>query len=449
MGGRSQPRSAPEPRQGGAVPIEVCGLHKRYGAKEAVVGVDLAIEPGRFVVLLGPSGSGKSTLVRCLAGIERVSAGRVRFGGTDVDGPSGYLPPERRDLAMVFQDFALWPHLTAEDNVAFALKRHRVPAERRRATARAMLERVGLAGLAGRYPGELSGGEQQRVALARALVAHPGLLLFDEPLSNLDADLRDRLRVDIGTMVREQGATAVYITHDQAEAFALADLVGVLGAGRLVQLGRPEEIYHRPADAFVARFTGLAGELDGRARRPVADPTATAGDGAADLSACTRSGTTRSDWWEVEVDGARLVGRVIGTPPTPGSRVRLLVRPAALRLRPPAAATSEAADGTAAAGSGGALSGVVREAAFRGWGYEHVVTLAGGEVLTGIAHQHRIAVGAGAQLAVEATGCFVASAAAAGDADDPGSLSASPPADPLARHQVRSSAEERRVPLPL
>jgi ABC-type Fe3+/spermidine/putrescine transport system ATPase subunit len=221
---------------GEPVPIEVRGLHKRYGAKEAVAGVDLTIDPGTFLVLLGPSGSGKSTLVRCLAGIERVSAGRISFGGAEVDGPDRYLPPERRDLAMVFQDFALWPHLTAEDNVAFALKRRRLPSATRRAVARDALRRVGLADLHQRYPGQLSGGEQQRVALARALVARPGLLLFDEPLSNLDADRRERLRVDIGTMVREQGATAVYITHDQAEAFALADTVGVLSAGRLVQL---------------------------------------------------------------------------------------------------------------------------------------------------------------------------------------------------------------------
>ena len=246
------------------VRIEVEALTRTFGHKVAVDAVDLVVDPGTFLVLLGPSGSGKSTLLRCLAGIERATSGSILFGGVEVDGAGGHLPPERRDLAMVFQDYALWPHLTAEHNVGFALKRHHLAAGERRRLARAMLDQVGLAGLYERYPGQLSGGEQQRVALARALVGRPGLLLFDEPLSNLDADRRERLRIDIGAMVRAQGATAVYITHDQSEAFALADVIGVLRAGRLVQIGRPEEIYRNPVDDFVARFTGLAGELRGR-----------------------------------------------------------------------------------------------------------------------------------------------------------------------------------------
>jgi iron(III) transport system ATP-binding protein len=172
--------------------VVVSGLTKRFGAKTAVDGIDLVIEPGTFVVLLGPSGSGKSTLLRCLAGIETPTSGTITFGDQVVDGPGVHLPPERRDLAMVFQDYALWPHLTAEANVAFALQRRKLKAPERRERARSMLEQVGLGELSGRYPGELSGGEQQRVALARALVAEPGLLLFDEPLSNLDADRREQ-----------------------------------------------------------------------------------------------------------------------------------------------------------------------------------------------------------------------------------------------------------------
>jgi len=169
-------------------------------------------------------------------------------------GSGAHLPPEQRDLSMVFQDYALWPHLSARDNVAFALRRRRLSRPECRIRASQMLERVGLGALAGRYPNELSGGEQQRVALARALIADTGLILCDEPLSNLDADLRERMRVEISALVREAGATTVYITHDQAEAFALADQVGVLEAGRLVQAGTPEEIYTRPASPVRGPF---------------------------------------------------------------------------------------------------------------------------------------------------------------------------------------------------
>ncbi len=184
-----------------------------------------------------------------------------------------HVPPDQRDLSMVFQDYALWPHLRAHDNVAFALRRRKLPRAQGRERAAAMLDRVGLGALGQRYPNELSGGEQQRVALARALVADTGLILCDEPLSNLDADLRERMRLEISALVREAGATTVYITHDQAEAFALADRVGVLERGQLVQQGTPEEIYTQPATPFVARFTGLSGELPVRVRGRAADGT--------------------------------------------------------------------------------------------------------------------------------------------------------------------------------
>ncbi len=200
--------------------------------------VSLAVEAGTFVVLLGPSGSGKTTLLRCLAGIEKVSAGQISIGGTTVASARQHVPPDKRNLAMVFQDYALWPHLRVRDNVAFALRRLRLGRPEAQARTQAMLDRVGLGALADRYPNELSGGEQQRVALARALVGGTGLILCDEPLSNLDADLRERMRVEISSLVREAGATAVYITHDQAEAFALADQIGVLQQGSLVQFGR-------------------------------------------------------------------------------------------------------------------------------------------------------------------------------------------------------------------
>ena len=209
--------------------------------------VSLEVPAGSFVVLLGPSGSGKTTLLRLVAGIERVSSGRIVIGERTVADGRSHVASERRGLSMVFQDYALWPHLSVLENVAFALRRHGVATRQRRVQAGDMLDRVGLGLLGDRYPGQLSGGEQQRVALARALVGGVGLILCDEPLSNLDADLRERMRLEIATLVREAGATAVYITHDQSEAFALADRIGVLEHGRLVQVSEPEDVYTHPA----------------------------------------------------------------------------------------------------------------------------------------------------------------------------------------------------------
>ncbi len=362
---------------------------KRFGAKIAVDGVSLFLAAGQFLVLLGPSGSGKSTLLRCLAGIDVPTSGTITFGDTVVDGPGFHLPPDRRGLAMVFQDYALWPHLTAQANVAFALDRTPMAADERRTRARAMMDKVGLPGLGGRYPGQLSGGEQQRVALARALVGRPGLLLFDEPLSNLDADRRERLRVDIGTMVRQQGATAVYITHDQSEAFALADRIGVLQEGRLSQLGTPEEVYFDPADAFVARFTGLAGELRGTVAGTGRLPASPHLNGVAPRNYGSQPlGQTVS----VEVSGVTVTGRVLGSwVPGPGHPARVLVRPRALQLGP----------------DGSGVPGVVREAAFRGWGYEHVIELSGGQVLTGVAAEHRMPFGRPVSVGLAAAGCLV------------------------------------------
>ena len=256
-----------------AEPISVLSLTKTYpgAAVPALKSVSLDVAPGTFLVLLGPSGSGKTTLLRCLAGIERIDSGSLAIGSRVVADGRSHVPPEQRDLSMVFQDYALWPHMTALDNVAFALRRRRLPRAECRVRAASMLDRVGLSEFAKRYPNELSGGQQQRVALARALIADTGLILCDEPLSNLDADLRERMRVEISSLVREAGATTVYITHDQAEAFALADHIGVLEEGVLVQSGSAEDVYHHPATPFVARFTGLAGELPVRVTGPGSD----------------------------------------------------------------------------------------------------------------------------------------------------------------------------------
>ncbi len=244
-----------------AVGISFQGLHKDFGGKVALDDVSLDVEPGTFLVLLGPSGSGKTTLLRCLAGIERPSSGSISIDGREVVGPRTFVHPEKRGLSMVFQDYALWPHLSVRRNVAFPLVNS--PRTKLERTQRVddLLERVGIAHLGERFPNELSGGEQQRVALARALASEVGLILFDEPLSNLDADRREQLRIEIATLTRDAGVTAVYITHDQSEAFALADKVGVLHHGHLVQIDTPEMIYRRPINAFVARFTGIAGEF--------------------------------------------------------------------------------------------------------------------------------------------------------------------------------------------
>ena len=381
--------------------VEVADLTKTFGSKVAVDNVSLKVAPGQFVVLLGPSGSGKTTLLRCVAGIDRPSAGLLRIGGVDVDGPGTHLPPEKRDLAMVFQDYALWPHMTAEQNVSFALRRRRYNADERQSRSLLALAQVGLAGLEGRYPGQLSGGEQQRVALARALVAEPSLLLFDEPLSNLDADRREQLRVDIGAMVRRLGAAAIYITHDQAEAFALADVVGVLDRGRIVQLASPETVYRDPASEFVARFTGLAGELEGVA-------------GEFDGSHLT-----------VDVSGHEIYGRpMLGGPPEPGSPVRVLIRPTAahfggsdspdLNGRALPAVLSNISAPSASNGSeeghippSATLDAVALDSAFRGWGYDHVVELAGGRRLSGIAHSQRLRFESRTQIVLSADGCLV------------------------------------------
>lgn len=241
--------------------VEFTEVRKEFGAKTALNGISLVVEPGTFTVLLGPSGSGKTTLLRCLAGIEMPTSGTITIGDKVVFGPGQFVAPDKRNLSMVFQDYALWPHLTVRKNIAFPLVSSSLAKSDRERRVENLLERVGIAHLAGRYPNELSGGEQQRVALARALSADVGLILFDEPLSNLDADRRDQLRIEIATLTRDAGVTAVYITHDQSEAFALADRVGVLRQGELVQYTRPEKIYRHPKSAFVARFTGISGEF--------------------------------------------------------------------------------------------------------------------------------------------------------------------------------------------
>lgn len=274
---------------------------------------------------------------------------------------------------MVFQDYALWPHLDALTNVAFALRRLSLPKAAVRRRSMEMLERVGLEDMSKRYPNELSGGEQQRVALARALVADMGLVLFDEPLSNLDADLREQLRLEIATLVGDVGTTAVYITHDQKEAFALADQVAVLRSGKVVQIGSPEDIYHRPADCFVARFTGVAGELPAATVRQV--------EGRRIAAAVLPD----------HLGGAEVKVGIPGALPTRSSRI--FVRPAGATIVPPSSAAH--------------LFAEVCDVAFSGRGYEHALAVPGGAFFTGIFSATRFERGTAVGVNLDPEGCLL------------------------------------------
>jgi iron(III) transport system ATP-binding protein len=236
----------------------------RYGSQAALAGVTLDIAPGEVVCLLGPSGCGKTTLLRVASGIERPSAGRVLIDGKEVAGPERFVPPEQRSVGLMFQDFALFPHLSILENVAFGLKA--LPREVARAEALAMLARVGLARYADDYPHILSGGEQQRVALARALVPRPAVMLMDEPFSGLDVQLRDAMQEETLALLRETRATSVIVTHHPEEAMRLGDRVAVMRGGRLVQVGRAEELYRNPADLFIARLFSEINEIPGVVR---------------------------------------------------------------------------------------------------------------------------------------------------------------------------------------
>jgi iron(III) transport system ATP-binding protein len=240
--------------------IRVRDVAKRFGEAVALDGFHLDVHAGHLMTLLGPSGSGKTTALRVIAGFERPDRGSVEIDGETVVDATTYLPPERRRVGMVFQDYALFPHLSVARNVGYGVARP----HRRERVAQA-LAMVGLEDKAHRFPHELSGGEQQRVALARALAPQPGVILLDEPFSNLDASLRDRVRTEVADILRRAGATAVFVTHDQEEALSMSDFVAVVHDGRVVQAARPTDLYHRPVDDWVAGFLGDADFLEGRA----------------------------------------------------------------------------------------------------------------------------------------------------------------------------------------
>jgi len=287
-----------------AVEVRLEDLSRHYGPVVALDHLDLTLAPGELIALLGPSGCGKTTTLRLLAGLEDADTGRITVGGKDVTG----LSAAKRDMGMVFQAYSLFPNMTVRQNVAFGLRVRKISADQRDKRALEMLDLVGLSAQADRYSHQLSGGQQQRVALARALAIEPQVLLLDEPLSALDAKVRAQLRDEIRRIQLEVGITTLFVTHDQEEALAIADRVGVMRDGRLEQLAPPTEVYSRPATSFVAEFVGLSNRLPGEVR-----------DG------------------EVHVRGITLplVERDV-----PGGQVVALVRPEAVSLASDAAAES-------------------------------------------------------------------------------------------------------------
>ena len=292
------------------VEVRLEALERRYGGVTALDGLTLTLGPGELVALLGPSGCGKTTALRLVAGLEEADGGRVVIGGEDVTG----LPANKRNVGMVFQAYSLFPHMVAWENVAFGLQMRKLGVAERKQRALEMLDLVGLAKFANRYANQLSGGQQQRVALARALAIRPQVLLLDEPLSALDAKVRSRLRDEIRRVQLEVGITTLFVTHDQEEALAIADRVGVMQAGHLEQLGSPTEIYSRPATPFVAEFVGLTNRLPGEVkggavevrgtRLPLVQPDAPQGPAIA---------LVRPEAVSLATDGAISDGPLVGT----------------------------------------------------------------------------------------------------------------------------------------
>ena len=250
--------------------IEIQNLFKRFKKVVAINRIQLEVNQGEMLTLLGPSGCGKTTTLRCIAGLETPEEGDIVIDGKPMLS-QGFVPPSKRGIGMVFQNYAVWPHMKLFNNIAYGLKIRKIPKANIKDKVHQVLELVGLSGLEARYPAQLSGGQQQRVALARALVSNPKVLLLDEPLSNLDAKLREGLRFEIKSLVRRMGITSVYVTHDQAEAMVISDRIVVMESGNVVQIGNPQSIYKRPANKFVADFIGTMNFIDGEVVQVIAD----------------------------------------------------------------------------------------------------------------------------------------------------------------------------------
>jgi len=367
--------------------VVLAGVGKTYSATTggagvpAVRSVDLTIAAGEFFVLLGASGSGKTTLLRCIAGLEVITAGEIRIGAMTVASGNKVVPPVRRNIGMVFQDYAIWPHMTVGENVEFALRHARSGSLRGDAAKKRVLEVleiVGLEDLVDRGSTYLSGGQQQRVALARAVVAKPDVLLLDEPLSNLDARLRANMRKELRRITTDLGVTSIYVTHDQIEALVMADRIAVMRQGEVLQIGTPEEIYRRPADLFVGEFVGEANLVAGQVVSNASTPP--------DCEEDQRFVTVETSFGTMTA--------LAGTGATPGERVRLLIRPESLHV---------CHDGSAPLTPGwNAVTGLVRRADFAGAHTELTVDVGGVELRTQAHSFDAVSVGSPVTLTVGA-----------------------------------------------
>jgi len=346
------------------VSVEFRDVVKRYGTATAVAGVSFTVEAGTLVTLLGPSGCGKTTTLRMIAGLELPSAGRILIAGRDVTN----LGATQRDVSMVFQSYALFPHMSVLDNVCYGLRRSGLGRKEAADRARDGLAQVGLTGFEERQPSELSGGQQQRVAVARALVLEPSVLLFDEPLSNLDARLRRQMREEIRELQQRLGLTVVYVTHDQQEAMAVSDRIIVMNAGRIEQQGKPRELYEQPATPFLARFMGESCPARGVVRR--LDPT-----------------HVRVRLGDIEID-------VVDSVAAEGDAT-IAVRPEAITVEP-------------APGRDGSLAGTIAKASYLGSHMEYSIDTAAGPLFATCPRVERpLGVGTAVALSLAARGVIV------------------------------------------
>ena len=354
--------------------IKIRGLTQTFGAREtevaAVNDIDIEVKDNSFLTLLGPSGCGKTTTLRLIAGYLTPDHGTIEVDGRVLSSPQSVVSPESRGMGMVFQNYAIWPHKTVFENVVFGLKLRKVPAAEAKRKVQDALALVNLAGLDHRYPNELSGGQQQRVALARSLIVEPSILLLDEPLSNLDAKLRERMRSELKDLQRRTGITFVYVTHDQSEALALSDQIAVINLGRVQQFGTPYEVYARPANRMVADFMGLVNLVPGTVR-----------------SVQNGGGTI-----EVGPDLSLVVASADGL--APGDRVDVAIRPESIRLAP-------------SGGAGGHAARITNHV-FLGNISEYYATLTSGQTLRVQTHpREQFAIGQTVALDVDAAQCSV------------------------------------------